>query len=69
MTDIEINRINAEILKLITETAKLASERPKLDAETAKLQRERAFYPFAVGAAVMGAATGLAALVFRLLGA
>lgn len=46
------------------ETEKMRAEIAKLMAETSKINSENRFYPLVVGAALMGAATAVAKLLF-----
>lgn len=71
-TDIDVNRMLAELNKLTLESLKLEAERrkldaetPKLDAERRKLERERFLYPAVVGASIVGASVGLTLIVLR----
>lgn len=57
LDDLSVERIHAEIVKLMDETA-------KLNAEAAKMSRERYWYPAVVIAIVIGATLALAKLVF-----
>jgi hypothetical protein len=74
MTDIDYNRVNAEIAKLINEAIKLASEdrklraeESKLNAETRKLGRDHTLYPYAIGAAMATAVGTITAAAIKYL--
>lgn len=54
--NMDVARIEAEIGKLMAETV-------KLNAEAAKMTTERHWYPFAAGAAFMGAVIAIVKLL------
>jgi len=71
-TTIDLEKIHAEIGKLIAETGKLNAERQKLDSEAGKLAAERAkllkeafLYPVIVASALIGAVATITASVIK----
>ena len=53
--ELDVQKIRAEISKLMADTAEAS-------ARTSKINRETAFYPFAIGAAFFGAAAAFTKL-------
>lgn len=75
MTDtLTVERIHAEIGKLMAETAKLNEEGAKLRAEAGKLEtdsrkaaREIFWYPVAIASALVGSVAGLTLALVKVL--
>ncbi|MCD2358995.1 hypothetical protein LQK91_21570 [Pantoea sp. MHSD4] len=61
MNELNSNRINAEIAKLMAETQ-------KLNAEAGKLTRETFWYPVAVSTGMIGAVATITVLIMKALG-
>lgn len=60
--------MSMEAVKTEVEIDKMKAEIDKIRAETRKVLKETGVLPFVAGAGFMAAATGLAALIFKLLG-
>lgn len=60
--ELEIEKIRAEINRMISESNKIASEINKMAAETAKINSENRYYPIIVTAGATGAIIALTKL-------
>lgn len=63
----ELERIHAEIAKLMAETIKLNNEAQKMAAETGKITRETFWYPMAVASGLVGVIATVTALIIKLI--
>ena len=55
MTELEMDKVRAEIQKLFDDAAKSRAESEKIRAEMAKIMTENRWYPVAIGAGLFGA--------------
>lgn len=66
MSEVEINRINANTIRIIAEANKLFAERMRFSVEPAKLDRDRQWYPVVLGGTIGGALLAAGAALAKL---